>query len=125
MDKEKIDLENFIFNLILDHELTVGRINTDMYETLKKQHEQADITYEYTKVGFFFNYSVNDDLAMKDKSRHILGGVNFKVIDATDTLMEVLMFISNGKIGCTEGHGYGDYLEEDCFSQDKLERVFL
>ena len=125
MEKEKIDFENYIFNLILDEELTKGRIDADLHKLLKGQHEQADIIYKYTQVGFFFNYSVKDEIKIQDKAKRILGGIIFKVIDFPDKLIEVIMFVSDGAIGCTEGHAYGEYIEEEYFNRDKLERIFI
>ena len=125
MEKEKIDFEDYIFNLIIDEELTKGRIDGELHRALKEQHEQADITYKYTQVGFFFNYSVKDAIRIQDKTKRILGGIIFKVIDSPDKLIEVIMFICDGAIGCIEGHAYGDYIEEGYFNRDKLERVFI
>ncbi len=43
---------------------------------------------------------------------HVLGGVNFKVVDNPNLLIGMLLFIDNGIISCAEGHGYGDYIDE-------------
>ena len=121
MEKQKIDFEDFTFNLILEKELERGSISEETYAILKSQHEQAVVTYEYTQVGFFYHYSFDGNIqAIQEKQNGVLGGFIFEVTDIPERLIEIILFVRDGIIACTEGHGYGEYLSEEFFDKNKL-----
>lgn len=119
MDNKVLNFEKEAFEKILNNSLERGRINKIMYNQLQRQHTNAKISYEYTGIGFYFDYDITK---VKDTDKYFsdritLGGAEMHSPYIEECGVELILFVDNGEIGCLEGQGYGMNVCERFFDE--------